>query len=339
MSEYHHWDDGKIHDKNRLQELRELPLERKVGITLARITEWYQAYNGQVYVSFSGGKDSTVLLYLARSLFPDIKAVFIDTGLEYPEIRKFATSFPNVTVLRPEMRFDEVIKRYGYPIISKEVAQKISEYRSKPDGYTAVRFENDNPHCLKYGSRYSLFKWKPLRDSNIPISHKCCKVMKKTPALRYEKLTGEHPIIATLTEESSLRRSDWLRHGCNAFDARRPKSNPMSFWTEQDVLRYIKTKQFSIASVYGEVVQDKHGKYKTTGCTRTGCIFCGFGCHNESPGRFELLKETHPRQYDYCIGGGEFGANGMWQPNRNGLGLGYVFDLLNEMYGTDFVKY
>jgi hypothetical protein len=81
-------------------------------------------------------------------------------------------------------------------------------------------------------------------------------------------------------------------------------------------------------------------KLVTTGCTRTGCIFCGFGCHlDKSPSRFEMLKETHPRQYEYCIGGGEYDENGVWKPNKKGLGMGHVFDELNKVYGEDFIKY
>lgn len=107
-----------VHTKERLRELQALPLERKILITQTRIIEWYTRYKGQVYVSFSGGKDSTVLLTIARQCFPDIEAVFVDTGLEYPEIRQFVKTFDNVTIIRPKMRFDEVIKKYGYPLIS-----------------------------------------------------------------------------------------------------------------------------------------------------------------------------------------------------------------------------
>ena len=117
--------DTGVHDATRLKELQALPLERKIAITQARIIEWYNAYEGNVYVSLSGGKDSTVLLHLVRSLFPNVPAVFSNTGLEYPEIQKFAKSFDNVTTVTPKMNFVNVIRNYGYPLISKEVANAI----------------------------------------------------------------------------------------------------------------------------------------------------------------------------------------------------------------------
>lgn len=81
-------------------------------------------------------------------------------------------------------------------------------------------------------------------------------------------------------------------------------------------------------------------KLETTGCNRTGCIFCGFGCHlDKGKSRFELLKETHPKQYNYCINGGEYNEDGLWIPNNKGLGMGHVFDVLNSIYGDDFIKY
>ncbi len=114
-----------VHTAERLKELQALPLDRKIMISQARIIEWYTKNNGNVCVSFSGGKDSTVLLHLVRQAFPDVRAVFSNTGLEYPEIQKFAKSFDNVDVVTPKMRFDEVISTYGYPLISKEVSEAI----------------------------------------------------------------------------------------------------------------------------------------------------------------------------------------------------------------------
>lgn len=281
-------------------------------VTQTRIMEWYIRNNGKVYVSFSGGKDSTVLLDLARRIYPDIPAVFVDTGLEYPELREFVKTIPNVIWLKPEMNFRKVIETYGYPLISKEVSQKIYEARQKPNGAVAARFDDNSEHNKKYGKRFSMSKWTWLKDSDIPISHLCCNIMKKKPAKTYEKKTGNKPIVATMACESQNRRTAWLRFGCNSFDGKRPISQPMSFWTEQDVLTYLSMFNIPYASVYGNIVKDKNNKLYTTQCQRTGCVFCGFGCHLEKePNRFQRLKESHPKLWDYCMKPWESGGLGM----------------------------
>lgn len=118
-----------------MKELQALPLYRKIMITQTRIMDWYQHYDGNVCVSFSGGKDSTVLLHIARQLYPDIPAVFSDTGLEYSAIREFVKTWDNVDIIRPDMNFGQVITTYGYPIIGKEVAEAIYYARRiRPSG-------------------------------------------------------------------------------------------------------------------------------------------------------------------------------------------------------------
>lgn len=175
--------------------------------------------------------------------------------------------------------------------------------------------------------------------------------MKKQPAKKYEKQTRRKAFIGTLAQESREREKWWIKHGCNGFAKRRPTSQPLSFWTEQDILQYLKKYDVPYCSVYGEIVStsegeqiegqqttfDIFGEYegtllKTTGCNRTGCIFCMFGCHLEKePNRFQRLKATHPKQYEYCIGGGEM-VDGKWQPSKEGLGLGKVLDYIGVDY-------
>ena len=396
-----------LHDAQQLAEMQALPLNQKIQITQARIIEWYQHYNGNVCVSFSGGKDSTVLLHLVRQIFPDVKAVFSNTGLEYPEIVKFAHSFENVDVVTPEMRFDEVISTYGYPLISKEVSEAIyyarriredknvtntedspkkkapkwGDYhrrclnpdKSNPDD--KKRFWKDVVASGDFGkSQFNKSRYLPLVSLPIPISQMCCHKMKKQPLKSYQHNSGRYPFIGTLAEESRIRKQGWLRHGCNAFDSKNPTSQPLSFWTEQDILLYIVQNNIEIANIYGDiVVEDKHGnqypvsdmfyefgRLKCTGCQGTGCIFCALGFHNErGETRFQRLARTHPKQYEYALGGGQWVDNpaydptaprydGVWEnwnppqiwiPSKQGIGLRYVFNMVNEVYGKDFYRY
>ena len=113
-----------MRDKILLHQLQALPLDAKILMTQQRIREWYNHFNGDVYISFSGGKDSTVLTHLVHSMYPDVPLVFANTGLEYPEIQAFAKKM-GAEFIRPKMSFSEVISAYGYPIISKEVAEAI----------------------------------------------------------------------------------------------------------------------------------------------------------------------------------------------------------------------
>lgn len=169
----------------------------------------------------------------------------------------------------------------------------------------------------------------------MPISNKCCTEMKKKPAKKYEKETGNKAIVGTMACESQARKTAWLKNGCNAFDSKRPISQPISFWTEQDVLRYIKEFNIHYASVYGEIKQGEDGKYYTTGYNRTGCVFCGFGCHLEKePNRFQKLAQTHPQLYDYCMRGGKYDESGKWVPDK-GLGMAKVLDFINVKWWND----
>lgn len=341
------------HTKGDLAQMQSLPLSAKILMAKRRIREWYEHFDGQVYVSFSGGKDSTVLKHLVDSIYDDVPAVFVNTGLEYPEIQNFVREVKagkfdcfntDVEILRPKMRFDEVVQKYGYPVIGKKQANVIELARNNllqgkyslrlrtlgisaeeaaemglemPSAEMLERYEKTS-----YRSKFTIYKYRYLLDAPFKISNKCCDVMKKKPAFIYHKQTGRKPLIATMASESMIRESAWLKHGCNAFEAKHPASQPMSFWTEQDVLHYIKQFDVPYCPVYGEVrIDDRAAEFegqinmidflgsyepgdrlKTTGCDRTGCMFCMFGCHIEKePNRFQRMKITHPVQYKYCM--------------------------------------
>lgn len=290
-----------------------LPLHMKVALTQSAIMRWYEHFDGQVYISFSGGKDSTVLLEIVKGLYPDVPAVFCDTGLEYPEVRELALRKSDV-VIRPKRNFKQVIERYGYPFPTKQQAMYIYEYRhSWSEKLREIRWNGKPP-----SGKYAIFKkWRFLADAPFEVSGKCCDVMKKHPFHAYEKETGRKLIIATMAEESVIRKQEYLQHSCNSYDATRGKSMPMAFWTEQDVLRYLKDNGTEYAGCYGDIVESD-GHLATTGLSRTGCMFCMFGVHLEQePNRFQMMQRDYPKQYDYCI---------------NKLGIGKVLDYAGIPY-------
>lgn len=342
------------HTANELKQMQSLPLDIKVQMSCRRIKEWYDYWEGDVYISFSGGKDSTVLMDLVvnKCGLKDIPIVFVDTGLEYPEIKEFTKQYANV-VLRPEKNFKEVLTDVGYPVISKEVALTVEgandyiEGKKKDENYKKYSYRYRRINGIgeyskkgregeKYSktnrSGYSLEHYKYLLNADFKISPKCCDITKKRPTYRYEKTSGLKPILGTTAEESRQRQWAWFQTGCNGFDGSHPKSTPMAFWTEQDILAYIVENNLEICSVYGDIVKDTNGIYHLTGCQRTGCVYCPLGCHLEKePNRFQRLKKTHPKLYDYCINGGEYN-DGKWCPSISGLGLGHVLDFLEIKY-------
>ena len=198
----------------------------------------------------------------------------------------------------------------------------------------------------KFGSMYDRSRYLFMLNAPFEVSNRCCSVMKKAPVHNYARKTGRKPITGQMASESKLRTSKWIKSGCNAFDNKSPISNPMSFWTEQDVLLYIREYNIPIASVYGKIVSDdeesgqinfadlglfesERPHLQTTGCQRTGCMFCGYGCHLEkSPNRFERMKETHPKQYEYI----------MKPTSEGGLGYKEIIDRINKN-GNMNIKY
>lgn len=276
-------------EKWQLTQKQNLPLESKIVLSQLRIREFYEANNGNVFVSFSGGKDSTALLSLVRDIYPDVLAVFVDTGLEYPEIKEFVKSIPNVKIIRPELSFKEVIDIYGYPVISKATALKIRQAQTLPKDSISYRLRmegiNGNGQKSKLGGIPK--KWKYLVEAPFKISEKCCDFLKKKPIHKFKKETGFFDYVGTMANDSYDRERIYLKHGCNAFDL--GKSTPLAFWHDSDIWEFLTAYNIPYCKIY----EHEHN---------TGCIFCLFGIHlEEEPNRIQRLKILHPKLYTYCI--------------------------------------
>lgn len=288
----------------QLEQRQRLPLVLKMRMSEKRIREWYEYWNGNVYVSFSGGKDSTVLLHLVRSFYPNVPAVFVDTGLEYPEIREFVKTTDNVVILKPKKTFKKVLEDYGYPVISKQVSaavRKLTTQKLSPAYRKKLLFGDAKGNAGRLPKKHAYLLKAPFK-----VSEKCCDVMKKSPIASYETKTKRKPYTGMMAEDSVNRRRAYLKTGCNSFIGRSQKSNPIAFWKQEDIWYYIKDKEIPYCPIYD------------TGVRNTGCLFCMFGVHLEdNPNRFQLMQQTHPKLYDYCI---------------NKLGLGKILDFMKVDY-------
>lgn len=255
------------HEQWELTQMQSLPLELKIKKSQQRIREWYDYFDGNVYLSFSGGKDSTVLKHIIDNMYNDIPSVFVNTGLEYPEIQTFVREIKagkyncfntDVEILRPEMKFNEVILKYGYPVISKEIAQVVEQakkyikknrkdqnnvliptctedlkaWENMPKRLLKIKgmLGKDNKPCLptlpkKDKSAYNCEKYEYLLNAPFDVSSKCCDIMKKKPLHKYETDNKRYPYIATIASESAMRKQGWLRTGCNAFNSKKSSLN------------------------------------------------------------------------------------------------------------------
>lgn len=283
----------------RLEELRERqqwPLNQKIDHALGVIEDFYTTLNGRVYVAFSGGKDSTVLYWLARKIYPDIKATFCNTGNEYPEIVKFVrdmkndeSNLYNIDIIYPDVKPKEIFERFGFPLVSKETSSLLWHYRYKPHTLRAKQAMSDD--TSKY--RRVATKYRYLTNEPYDCSHLCCDYLKERPMHKYDLENKLSPILGTMACESKMRETAYLTAGqCNTFnnrDKRKQKSRPLSIWMEDDILECIRKYDIPIADVYHK------------GMRRTGCAFCGFGAQFPEDNRLEFAYRYYPKLYQQFL--------------------------------------
>jgi 3'-phosphoadenosine 5'-phosphosulfate sulfotransferase (PAPS reductase)/FAD synthetase len=272
----------------QLKQRQSQPLNVKIQMSLRRIKEWHEHWGGEVYVAFSGGLDSTLLLYLVRSMYPDCPAFCVNHRMLYPEIRAFVEQADSITVIRPDKTFSCVVKEYGYPVISKRVAMGVSRYRrTNSDVQRKLRLHGGiNPTSGKRQHRSVPIKWHFLVDAPFCISEACCYWMKKKP---FRQIGGK-PYLGTRASEGFVRQMDYMRFGCNAFQKASPQSTPLAFWTHDDVWEYIRSNNIPYSPIYD------------MGYQSTGCFPCMFGVHMEDyPNRFQRMYTTHPKLWNYCM--------------------------------------
>lgn len=203
-------------DIKELRERQSWSLSQKIDHSLGVIDQFYNRLDGKCYVSFSGGKDSTIVLWLARKIFPNIKGAFCNTGNEYPDIVKFVRSFDNIDWIRPKMTVKDVLSKYGFPLVSKEQSSIVGSIKKNPNSVRSQRALG----LIKTSYRGLLTnKYKYLINEPYMVDNSCCTKLKKEPFHKYEKENNVFPILGVMAGESNQRTTDYVnRGGCNVFN-------------------------------------------------------------------------------------------------------------------------
>ena len=281
-------EEGKAAAYKKLKALQALPLEFKIQYSLRILDEAASKYGiSNLLLAYSGGKDSEVLSHLVTEVWGKrVLHVFSNTTCEFPEtlqrVKERAEEGVDIVMVSPKMSFNQVVKKYGYPMISKNISKSIRIYRNARTPQTAWKIKD-------YFERREK-KW--LKALDMPFSESCCDKLKKEPMRRFQKAFGyECSIVGTLAAESKQRTKEWVDSGCNAFNGKNPKCMPLSIWTDKDVYEYMSKHVKKVNKLY------------SMGYNRNGCMFCGYGCHLQKNGenRIKLMKETHPHAYGVFV--------------------------------------
>lgn len=273
-----------------LQRRQAWTLHQKIDHAVGTIENFIATTGHNVYVSFSGGKDSTILLDIARKyISKDINAVFCNTGNEYPIILRFVKTFDNLVVLHIGKTMRDIIKKEGFPLVSKETSEKIRQLKhTNSEKLRNIRLYGYPDRKRSIGKCPK--KWQFLKDAPFDISERCCDELKKKQFKIYEKKTGLMPLIGVTAAESRLRTMQYLhRGGCNAFKGDRPRSFPLSIWTERDIYEYAKEMGVKLCDIY-----------KDRTVRQTGCMMCGYGA-DQDPEHFTYLYQHYPKAYEHFM--------------------------------------
>lgn len=351
---------------------QKMPYDLKKRYAAKRALEFYNHPDiaGNAYVAV-GGLDSIVLFLFLRSIGICVPGVSV-SFLEDKSIQKVHKAL-GVTCLPPAMRPDgkrwsksTVIREFGFPVLSKEIAGKIHLLQHpSPDNATVrhaiITGETGEYGGFRKGTRMKLSqKWlekfggyeneregtnygKP----DFLVSDKCCYYLKENPCNNYARETGRYPYMGLMASEGGRRQKALMLNGCNYISPGTKRSAPFAIFERQDLLRLAlemeawyqdHRKEFGgpdhlktiVPAIYGEIAQNSDGTLRTTKAQRTGCSMCGFGIHLEKrPHRFDLLRQTNPAEWEYQmyhIGRDIYG---------NEIGWGHVLDYIGVGWKDD----
>lgn len=340
------------------EQYKAMPYAAKVSLARSRIWEWVEtcrANDKSCHVSV-GGLDSITLLLLIRDEYGDIPAISI-SSLEDKSIQEVHRQL-GVTVIPPIKSKVQILREYGFPVISKAKAKKI-EYLQKKDAdkQTLIHaimtgdmgaqghFQHSEKIKLQdkwielFGGNYAAMR-PDLKCQCAPfkVSDRCCYWMKELPADRWAKEHNSWPFLGLMQAEGGQREIGLIKNGCNYVGKDTARSCPLNYFSRQDLLQLALDLNVPVPRIYGEIVRDPDGTLRTTRAQRTGCSMCGFGIHMEGrPHRFDRLREDNPKEWEFwmrsCCEDPETGDKFGWGRVLDYIGVGWENDPYTDCVG------
>ena len=298
-----------------------LPYEAKAALAESRVRDWATvcAEYGKNYAVSVGGLDSITLLAFCREVLGDCDGISVSI-LEDKSIQRVHKEM-GVIPIKPLKSKTQVIKEYGFPIISKQTSAKIARlqvpgddspiikaYMTGEEGAwgkykTNLRFKIPDKWVEKFGGLYKDFR--PDLDCQVApfkVSDQCCFWLKEEPARLYQEEHNIWPFLGLMPSEGGRRQYSLRMHGCNYVGKDTARSCPFNFFDRQDLLRLALDLKVHVPEIYGEIVRDEDGTLRTTKAQRTGCSMCGYGIHlDKRPHHFDLLFESNPKEWHYWM--------------------------------------
>lgn len=334
----------------QLRQRQSLPLSAKVFKSIRTIEKFCSLYDGNVYVS-KGGVDSCVLEDLVnRTVYKrEVKSICV-ASVEPKENIKHNFEKGNILIKSPINKID-VIKKYGYPLISKQVAMSISRYKNTKHEWVKEKrlhgYYNKKGVHIRVGMIPAIYR--EMIYAPFELSERCCDKTKKEPLKKIHKELGLYPMTGEMADDSSSRENNYLKNGCIMIDKKDIKCTPLATWTKKDIMEYIYINNLEIPKNYGKVIFENN-EFKFTGKSRTGCDICGFGIMFDKD-RYTDMKKNNRGIFNYMMRGGEwtrkdkyrwvkFRPNSMpiwsnlyWIPSKYGFGYKFVLNYFYEVIG------
>lgn len=299
---------------------QKLDYDFKIKYAEARAWEFYNHPDvaGNCYVAV-GGLDSITLLMFLRKIGIDVPAISVSI-LEDKSIQNVHRQL-GVQALKPLKSKVQVIREFGWPVLSKEIAGKISLLQNPSPKNATVRHAIITGETGEYGgyrkntrmklSQKWLEKFGGYENENenvnygkpdFLVSDKCCYYLKEKPCNDYAKESGRFPYMGLMASEGGRREKALMMHGCNYISPGTKRSCPFAIFSRQDLLRLAIELEVPVPEIYGKIEQRNDGTLYTTKAQRTGCSMCGFGIQLEKrPHRFDMLWQRDAKEWDFWM--------------------------------------